>query len=401
MSMHNDPFMPETVDEQIDFYTQIDSEGLDLSSPNKRIIQKLRGSYKQEYASDQVSRSLDRIWECFRDHIAKDSLSTEYTMKFNHHQDTVLNLPSPMHPAFRRYTTRHRWAIGLAVAVVILNVFGWFLLTQSIHISSPASRRPATATTTPASLLQLKQEAYNRLVAFQQEVTSWGDIHYFHDTYNGKTYALDYEYGHQGIGDDVDTTVQRAKTIADYQAAIKLIQDDMISLKAMEADANDKTPWNRVHATDIQLMQSYQLTRGRVIVVSLIEQSMRVYQNGKLIKAFLITSGRYESPSLPGLWSILARFSPTIFKSSEPKGSAFWFPDTRINYAMEYHQGGYFLNDSWWRTDYGVGTNFPHHDSGGDETFAGNGSLGNIELAENNAAWLYGHTDVGASVLVY
>jgi lipoprotein-anchoring transpeptidase ErfK/SrfK len=68
---------------------------------------------------------------------------------------------------------------------------------------------------------------------------------------------------------------------------------------------------------------------------------------------------------------------------------------------MEYHQGGYFLNGSWWRADYGVGTNFPHQDSGGNEAFAGNGSLGNIELAENNAAWLYEHTAIGDSVLVY
>jgi lipoprotein-anchoring transpeptidase ErfK/SrfK len=68
---------------------------------------------------------------------------------------------------------------------------------------------------------------------------------------------------------------------------------------------------------------------------------------------------------------------------------------------MEYHDGGYFFHDSWWRVNYGPGSNFPHYDVGGDESFAGNGSHGCINMQENDAAWLYANTSYGAAVLLY
>jgi hypothetical protein len=239
---------------------------------------------------------------------------------------------------------------------------------------------------------------------FHQEVTSWGRAHQYHDSFNGGSYNLDYEYDAQGIGSDADAAVQYAQStqsVDDYQSAMDLINNDMMHLKAMEADYSDKTPWNQVHATDIQLMKHYNLMSGQTLVVSLIEQTLRLYNNGKLVRSFQITSGQYDKPSPPGFWNIFLRQSPTKFKSSEPKGSAFWYPDTKINYAMEYHDGGYFFHDSWWRVNYGPGTNFPHYDVGGDESFAGNGSHGCINMQENDAAWLYANTSYGAAVLLY
>ena len=247
-----------------------------------------------------------------------------------------------------------------------------------------------------------KGQANYLLKQFHQEVTNWGKSHQYHDSFDGNAYNLDYEYDQQGIGSDADAAVQSAQTIDDYQSAIDLLTNDMINLKAMEADYGDRTPWNQVHGTDLSLMKHYNVTNaGEVFVVSLVEQTMRYYKNGKLFRSFLITSGQYEKPSPPGLWQIFVRQSPTIFKSSEPQGSAFWYPDTNINFAMEYHEGGYFFHDSWWRADYGPGTNFPHYDSGGDETFAGNGSHGCINMQENDAGWLYKNSTYGVSVIVY
>ncbi len=140
---------------------------------------------------------------------------------------------------------------------------------------------------------------------------------------------------------------------------------------------------------------------SEVLVVSLVEQTLRYYQNGKLVRAFHITSGQFALPSPPGYWQIIDRESPTVFKSSEPKGSAFWYPDTKINFAMEYHSGGYFFHDSWWRVNYGVGTNFPHYDTGGDKSFAGDGSHGCINMAESDIAWLYPNTTYNAQVILY
>lgn len=239
------------------------------------------------------------------------------------------------------------------------------------------------------------------LKQFHNEVDSWGSTHQYHDSFDNNNYPLDYEYNVvQGFGSDADAAVQTAQTLDDYQAAIDLINNDMFHLKGMEADYLDKTVWNQPHATDMQLMQHYGANVGQTIVVSLIEQSLRLYQDGKFVKAFQITTGQFDRPSPPGFWHIFSRQSPTTFKSSEPKGSAFWYPDTKINYAMEYHDGGYFFHDSWWRYYYGTGTNFPHYDPGG-QAFAGNGSHGCINMQEQQAAWLYANTAYGTSVILY
>ncbi len=237
---------------------------------------------------------------------------------------------------------------------------------------------------------------------FHQEVTTWGNAHLYHNAFDGKNYTQDYEYDQaEGFGSDADTAVQSAQTPDDYQAAIDLINNDMMHLKAMEADYLDKTSWSQSHATDVQLMQHYGVATGQTVVVSLIEQTLRFYQDGKLSQAYQITSGQFDKPSPPGFWHVFDRESPTKFKSSEPKGSAFWYPDTKINYAMEYHDGGYFMHDSWWRMNYGVGTNYPHYDTGGDQSFAGTGSHGCINMREDQIAWLYAHTGYGMAVIIY
>ena len=248
----------------------------------------------------------------------------------------------------------------------------------------------------------IKGQATYLLNQFHQEVTVWGNAHMYHNAFDGKNYTQDYEYDQaEGFGSDADVAVQSAQTPDDYQAAIDLINNDMMHLKAMEADLVDTTPWSKSHATDVQLMQHYGVMTGQTVVVSLIEQTLRFYQDGQLIQAYQITSGQFDKPSPPGFWHVFDRESPTKFKSSEPKGSAFWYPDTKINYAMEYHDGGYFMHDSWWRVNYGVGTNYPHYDTGGDESFAGTGSHGCINMQENQIAWLYAHTGYGMAVIIY
>jgi len=242
---------------------------------------------------------------------------------------------------------------------------------------------------------------------FHAEVTNWGKSHQYHDPYDGNAYNLDYEYDEQGIGSDADAAVQSAQTLDDYQSAIDLLNNDFLNLHAMEADLNDRTAWNQPHATDISLMKHYGVwgaNSGQVMVVSLVEQTLRFYNNDKLVRAFFIVSGQYAKPSPPGLWSIILREHPTVFKSSEPPGSAFWYPPTPIQYAMEYHSGGYFFHDSWWRGVYGPGNNFPHADPTspyGTTTFNDNGSHGCINMNPSDVAWLYTQIPWGTPVIVY
>jgi L,D-transpeptidase catalytic domain len=258
--------------------------------------------------------------------------------------------------------------------------------------------------TSSIQLPLVQGQATYLLKQFHQEVSNWGNSHQYHDAYNGGVYNLDYEYDAQGIGSDADAAVQSSQTIDDYQSAIDSINNDFIQLRAMEADYRDKTSWNQLHAADIGLMKHYNVygpSSGAVLVVSLIEQTLRYYNNGKLVRSFLIVSGQYLRPSPPGFWSIILRQHPTQFKSTEPPGSAFWYPPTPIQYALEYHAGGYFFHDSWWRADYGPGMNFPHSDSSGTTTFNGNGSHGCINMNPNDVQWLYPQIGWGTPVMVY
>jgi L,D-transpeptidase catalytic domain len=258
---------------------------------------------------------------------------------------------------------------------------------------------------TNAIQLPLAQGDANYLLKkFHAEVTSWGKSHQYYDPYDGVKYNLDYEYDEQGIGSDADAAVQSAQTLDDYQSAIDLINNDFYNLHAMEAEYNDKTSWNHWHVTDVRLMQHYGVfgpNAGPVLVVSLIDQTVRYYNNGNMVRAFQVVTGQYLKPSPPGFWSIFLREHPTEFKSSEPPGSAFWYPPTPIQYALEYHSGGYFFHDSWWRGIYGPGTNFPHSDPFGTTTFNGNGSHGCINMNPNDVAWLYPQIPWGTPVIVY
>jgi lipoprotein-anchoring transpeptidase ErfK/SrfK len=246
----------------------------------------------------------------------------------------------------------------------------------------------------------LKGQDASLIQQFHAEVASWGKAHQYFDKYNGITYPLDTAYMTNGIGEDLDNELANAVTATDYQQTLTDTQNALFHLHMMEADAQDNTPFNQVHATDQKLLNYYKLNSSQVIVVSFIEEALRVYDNGKLVRSFLITAGRPELPPVPGLWSPLWRLTNTIFKSAYPKGSPYWYPDTPINYAIMYHQGGYFLHDSWWRNDYGPGTQFYHIDSSGNVS-ADYGSHGCINMPEDQAAWVYDNTSYNTQIIMY
>jgi lipoprotein-anchoring transpeptidase ErfK/SrfK len=246
----------------------------------------------------------------------------------------------------------------------------------------------------------LKGQATAMITKFHQEVQNWGNAHTFFDKYNGQTYPLDGPYMAKGIGEDLDRELNAAATASDYQQALTDAQNEYFHLQMLETDASDATPYNQVHQTDLQLIDHYKLQNNQVIVVSFIEDALRLYENGKLVRAFLVTAGRPELPPVPGLWSVMWRLTHTTFHSSYPPGSPYWYPDTPINYAMMYHSGGYFIHDSWWRNDYGPGTQFYHSDSSGNVS-ADYGTHGCVNMATPDAAWLYNNTSYNTAILMY
>lgn len=249
----------------------------------------------------------------------------------------------------------------------------------------------------------LKQECAFLQKELQQKVSAWGKQHQYQDSYNNISYSLDYEYNNiSGIGGPLwlQGDLNSAQTLADYQQIIENLNMWLYNFQQMTVNFGDKTASNQVHQTDLTLMQHYDFMKERVVVVSLTEQTLRAYDNGKLVHSFQVTTGQPDLPTPPGNWWVEGKQHPTVFKSSAPKGSADWYPDTPITYAMQYHSNGYFFHDAWWRSQFGPGTNFPHQDPDGDP-FAGQGSHGCVNMSTDDSAWLYGFVSIYTQVLFY
>lgn len=244
-------------------------------------------------------------------------------------------------------------------------------------------------------------ESWYLIKKLDQDAEAWGKAHLYHDKNDGNNYIPDSGYTMNGIGYWLQRENGWSFTTADYQSVVQDDLNEFFNFQMFQQDYADTTPYNKVHQTDLELMKHYpSLKSGSVIIVSMAQQSLHFFVNGKLVAAFLITTGRWERPTLPGVWTTQNRQSPTEFKSSDPPSSPFWYPPTPIHYAILYHWGGFFVHDSWWRNDYGPGTQYPHQDSSGNASST-NGSHGCVNVREDQAAWLYGHTDWSSQIVIY
>jgi L,D-transpeptidase catalytic domain len=249
----------------------------------------------------------------------------------------------------------------------------------------------------------MKTESNSLFQNLQQDAANFGKQHTYYDSYDNKTYPRGYEYSSANGATSslwLQGELSSAKTFADYQQAIEDLNMDLSNFHAMVADFSDPTPYNQVHRTDIQLLQLNNYMKSNTVVVSLAEQALRVYTNGKLVHSFQVTTGQPDLPTPPGTWWVEGKKSPTEFKADVPQSPPDWYPPTPINYAMQFHSNGYFLHDSWWRSEYGPGTNFPHLDPGGSQ-YSLHGSHGCVNMSKDDAAWLYKFVKVYTNILIY
>ena len=296
--------------------------------------------------------------------------------------------------------------LGLLLALVCA-----FLLSAGGSISAArasarvpkitASQRITASQKAPSSQISaLQAEAYSLQQRLYQEALAWGGTHTYHDSYDGKTYSFGYEY--QAIAYyPTQSLLASAQTAADYQYIIGQLQGWLADFNAYTTNFNDPTPYNRVHATDTQLMQRNGETSGKVVVISLSEQAMRVYQDGKLARAFQVVTGMPDHASLPGNWWIESKVTNTTFTSGKKPGDKDYYPPTPIAFAMQYHSGGYFIHQSWWRSQYGRNNQFPHLDVHG-TLFANGGSHGCVNMSTADVTWLYNFAQANTTkVIIY
>ncbi|MFN2581574.1 MAG: L,D-transpeptidase family protein [Candidatus Dormibacteria bacterium] len=130
---------------------------------------------------------------------------------------------------------------------------------------------------------------------------------------------------------------------------------------------------------------------GKVITISLSLQEGVFYQDGCVVKATPVTTGRPALPTPAGHFSVFYKTSPFEMISPWPKPSPYWYPDTWVNRVMEFAGGGYFLHDADWEplSDYGPGGQY-----------SGGASHGCIHIPDDVMPWLYDWTPMGAPVII-
>jgi hypothetical protein len=217
------------------------------------------------------------------------------------------------------------------------------------------------------------------------------------DPANGVYYPDAYEYANPYWGvADAQGVFDSAQSVGDYQHALNYATVLLTNLRALQDDLSDPTPHYLPHATDLTLLAAYHLT-GKVVMISLREQTARFYQNGKLVFWTYVTTGNIDTPSVPGLNYALYKQTHTTFISPDPPGSPDWYAPTPINFAIAYAAGGYFLHDAWWRAEFGPYTNLPHWDPA---AFNG-GSHGCVNFPLSVMSQVYDWVDVNTPIVMY
>jgi lipoprotein-anchoring transpeptidase ErfK/SrfK len=139
------------------------------------------------------------------------------------------------------------------------------------------------------------------------------------------------------------------------------------------------------------------LPLGKVILVSLSQQWLYAYEDGRLVFDHAVETGRPELPTPSGTFSILEKARDVMFTSPWPEGSPHYYEPTHVNYALLFKEGGFFLHDAWWHEQFGPGSNVPHQlPDGSWET----GSHGCVGMPIPDAERLYKWAPTGTPVII-
>ena len=138
-------------------------------------------------------------------------------------------------------------------------------------------------------------------------------------------------------------------------------------------------------------------TATQVIVVSRTDQRLWAFAQGQLVFTSEVSTGRpgLETPS--GTFHVLAKATNLIFISPWPRGSPNYYTPEHINFALFFHDVGFYIHDAPWRELFGPGSNLPHTNPDGT---AETGSHGCVNVPTGTGAWLFHWADIGATIII-
>ena len=130
---------------------------------------------------------------------------------------------------------------------------------------------------------------------------------------------------------------------------------------------------------------------GKAITVALGVQEAVFYQDGCVVKATPVTTGRAQLRTPTGTFHVFFKQTPFQFISPWPKESPYYYYPSWVSWVMEFAGGGYFLHDAPWEPNWQYGP--------GSEDSSG-ASHGCIHIPTDVMRWLYTWTPMGTPVII-
>lgn len=119
------------------------------------------------------------------------------------------------------------------------------------------------------------------------------------------------------------------------------------------------------------------MTKGeRWIDVDLTHQRTYAYEGKKLVRAFVVSTGVWQHPTVTGQYHIYVKYV-----AADMTGPGYYLPD--VPYVMYFYRG-YGLHGTYWHHNFGVPM-----------------SHGCINLKTDDAHWLFNWASVGTLVNIH
>jgi|FLYN01.1.fsa_nt_gi lipoprotein-anchoring transpeptidase ErfK/SrfK len=116
-------------------------------------------------------------------------------------------------------------------------------------------------------------------------------------------------------------------------------------------------------------------SNGKAIVVSVGEQRIYAYENGRLVRSHLVSTGRQVTPTVLGDYNIYVKYV-----ADDMAGPDYFLP--QVPYVMYFYQG-YGIHGTYWHNSFGRPM-----------------SHGCVNLPVDEAQWFFNFADVGTLVRV-
>lgn len=226
--------------------------------------------------------------------------------------------------------------------------------------------------------------------ALQQLVTADSQLHSLialNDTVNGQIRPLEYSVDQASA----ENTPNQAALMGQYRGIQSSFTAARTTAELTAVQTAISTLQNSVTTELAANVCGHPVGSGKVLTFNLALQEGVFYQDGCVVKATPVTTGRAQLRTPTGTFATFNKQSPFQFISPWPPSSPFYYYPSWVNYVIEFASGGYFIHDAPWESasDYGPGG----EDSAG-------ASHGCIHVPSDVMTWLYAWTPEGVPVII-